>query len=163
MPSSFPVAVQKIFGPFRVSGAFHARLPRSWRIRSSAQAPSRGASPLAGTGSRSSSIEVLRTQRRSSAGSSTRYFTAHAASLELAAPPMVVVGGEASKNDPSLLLRVQSWLQRSRHRPPVGGDDHRRRRGARHGGLRGRDHPPRRAGRATAHHRACLKETRAWA
>jgi 3-dehydroquinate synthase len=38
------------------------------------------------------------------------YALAHSASLELAAPPLVVVGGEASKNDPALLLRVQSWL-----------------------------------------------------
>ena len=39
-----------------------------------------------------------------------KYVAAHAASLELAAPPMVVAGGEASKNDPALLLRMQSWL-----------------------------------------------------
>jgi 3-dehydroquinate synthase len=39
-----------------------------------------------------------------------KYVSAHASSLELAAPPMVVSGGEASKNDPALLLRVQSWL-----------------------------------------------------
>jgi 3-dehydroquinate synthase len=39
-----------------------------------------------------------------------KYVAAHAASLELAAAPMLVPGGEASKNDPALLLRVQSWL-----------------------------------------------------
>ncbi len=39
-----------------------------------------------------------------------KYVAAHAGSLELVAPPMVIVGGEASKNDPALLLRVQSWL-----------------------------------------------------
>jgi 3-dehydroquinate synthase len=38
------------------------------------------------------------------------YVASHAASLELVAPPMVVPGGEDVKNDPAIVLRVQSWL-----------------------------------------------------
>ncbi|HKQ67999.1 MAG TPA: 3-dehydroquinate synthase [Polyangiaceae bacterium] len=40
----------------------------------------------------------------------SRYVAAHTERLDLAASPLVVPGGEASKNDPALVTRVQSWL-----------------------------------------------------
>jgi 3-dehydroquinate synthase len=47
-------------------------------------------------------------------GSVPAYVGAHADRLELAAPPMVVVGGEAAKNDPAVLDSVLAALHEAR-------------------------------------------------
>ena len=63
--------------------------------------------------------------------------------IQLAAPPIIVAGGEAAKNDISHALSVLQAHQRGRPRSPVVRRDRRRRRGARHGIVRRGDRAPR--------------------
>ena len=65
------------FGPFRISGPFHARLPRS--SNDLLAAPSRGSSPRAGTGSRWSSIAVWSTHTPELGRADRAIVAAHAA------------------------------------------------------------------------------------
>ncbi len=56
---------------------------------------------------------VLRS-RPGLAGQVAEWFGRHSGRLELAAPPQGIEGGEAAKNDPGQVLRVQALLDRSR-------------------------------------------------
>ena len=83
-----------------------------------------------------------------------RYADRHADRLELVAPPWIVEGGEAVKNDPAPLLALQTVPPRAPARPAVLRDRRRRRRPPRRRGVRRGDRAPGDPDRAAPDHGA---------
>ena len=85
---------------------------------------------------------------------------AHARGWSWSAPPLPVPGGEADEERAVLRRAAAAAPARAPHRPPLVRARHRRRRGARPGRLRRRDHPSRRPPGPRADHGARAERLR---
>ena len=146
-------------GGHRPGGVRHVPLPGALHPRSAAAARTRSCvTPSTPTAARARLLAVIdegvAEAHPTMVADVQAYCAAHDDVLELPAPPIVVPGGEAIKNQRRPGRRDPRRDQRARRRPALLRRRDRRRRGARHGRLRGRDRAPRRAADPRADHRA---------